>query len=127
MTKAVANYKLNASIQLATFGAWPFLVGLPLKWILINIFPNLLPVPLVDGLLILSCLPTTVNMCIMLTSAGGGNVATAICNAVISNLVGIFLTPALLFRFFGAQITLPFLDMVMKLCNKVLLPVGKKV
>lgn len=37
---------------------------------------------------------------------------------------GIFITPALLFRFFGAQIQLPFLDMVAKLCSKVLLPVA---
>jgi hypothetical protein len=125
LTKAVANVKLNGLIQLATFGVWPLLVGVPLKWIFSTLFPTLMPTALVDGLLILTCLPTTINMCIMLTSAGGGNVATSICNAVISNLAGIFVTPALLFRFFGAQIQLPFLQMVTKLCNMVLLPVGK--
>ena len=40
-------------------------------------------------------------------------------------MAGIFLTPALLFHFFGANIQLPFLKMVIKLCKKVLLPVGK--
>jgi hypothetical protein len=125
LTKAVANVKLNGLIQIVTFGAWPLLVGLPLKWTLSTLFPYLMPPALVDGLLILTCLPTTINMCIMLTSAGGGNVATSICNAIISNLAGIFATPALLFRFFGAEIQLPFLQMVAKLCTMVLLPVGK--
>ena len=125
LTQAVTNFELNATIQLSTFLLWPFLIGVPLKNLLLNVFPQLFPKPLVDGLLILSCLPTTINMCIMLTSASGGNVATSICNAVISNLLGIFATPALLFYFFGTQISLPFIDMVLKLCNKVLLPVGK--
>ena len=66
-----------------------------------------------------------INMCILLTSASGGNVATALCNTVISNMAGIALTPALLLRFFGRAIELPFLELVSKLCNKVLLPVGE--
>jgi sodium/bile acid cotransporter 7 len=51
-------------------------------------------------------------------------VASALCNAVISNIAGIFLTPALLLQFFGKSIELPFFDLVKKLCNKVLLPVA---
>lgn len=108
-----------------TFGAWPFLVGLPLTKGIETFFPALLPKPLLEGLLIMTCLPTTINMCILLTSASGGNVATALCNTVISNLAGIFLTPMLLLRFFGKAIELPFLELVSKLCSKVLLPVGK--
>ena len=122
LTKAVANMKLNGLIQIAIFAAWPFLVGSPLKQVL-NAF-SVLPPGLVDGLLILTCLPTTVNMCIMLTSACNGNVAASICNAVISNMAGIFITPALLLHFFGTSIQLPFLQMVKKLCQKVLLPVA---
>jgi sodium/bile acid cotransporter 7 len=52
------------------------------------------------------------------------SVATALCNTVISNLAGIFITPALLLRFFGKSIELPFVDLVRKLCGKVLLPVA---
>lgn len=124
LANAVKNMRLNALIQMMTFGAWPFLVGLPLTKGIAKFLPNLLPQPLLDGLLILTCLPTTVNMCIILTSASGGNVATALCNAVISNLAGIVLTPALLLRFFGKSIELPFVELVSKLCNKVLLPVA---
>jgi predicted Na+-dependent transporter len=39
-------------------------------------------------------------------------------------LAGIFLTPALLFRFFGRSIHLPFGFMCAKLCKMVLIPVG---
>ncbi|KAK1735467.1 bile acid:sodium symporter family protein [Skeletonema marinoi] len=124
LTNAAANLKLNGLIQLMTFGAWPFLVGVPLTKGLELFAPSLLSKPLLEGLLILTCLPTTINMCIILTSASGGNVATSLCNTVISNMAGIFLTPALLLRFFGTTIELPFFELVSKLCNKVLLPVA---
>lgn len=51
-------------------------------------------------------------------------VASALCNAVISNLAGIFITPALFMHFFGKSIELPFTDLVKKLCSKVLFPVA---
>lgn len=73
LTNAAANLKLNGLIQTITFGAWPFLVGLPLTKGIYFLFPQLLPAPLLDGLLILCCLPTTINMCILLTSAAGGS------------------------------------------------------
>ena len=63
----------------------------------------------------------------MLTGRAKGNVASALANAVFGNLFGIFATPALLMHFFGTMIELPFLKMVMKLCNKVLLPVGETI
>lgn len=125
LKQAFSNIRLNALIQVATFFVWPFLVGLPFKWIMNAVLPDFLPAPLLDGLLILTCLPTTVNMCVFLTTAAGGNVASALCNAVISNMAGILLTPALLLQFFGTQVQLPFLAMVLKLVNKVVVPVGK--
>lgn len=127
---AIGNTKLNFLIQFTSFIAWPFLVGLPLVQMLGKFIPKitgvgqLLPQPLLDGLLILTCLPTTVNMCIFLTSAANGSVASALCNAALGNLLGIFATPALLLRFFGTSIELPFAAMVAKLVNKVLLPVS---
>lgn len=124
LKKAASNIKLNLLIQLATFAAWPFLVGFPLVKALTRFLPGLLPPGILDGILIMMTLPTTVNMCVILTSTAGGNVASALCNAVISNLAGIFVTPSLLYYFFGSHIQLPFLDMLSKLLNKVLLPVA---
>eukprot|EP00977_Amphora_coffeiformis_P013179 scaffold3402_cov169-Amphora_coffeaeformis.AAC.22 len=121
---AASNIKLNSLIQLGTFAAWPFLLGLPLVTLIRRYLPLFLPSALLDGILILTCLPTTVNMCVILARTAGGNTASALCNAIISNLIGIVLTPALLFQFFGASIQLPFFDMFLKLCNKVLVPVA---
>jgi solute carrier family 10 (sodium/bile acid cotransporter), member 7 len=120
LRQAVTNVRLNALIQFTTFALWPMLMSALLRCMP----PGLLPSPLLDGLLIVSCLPTTVNMCVILTSSAGGNVAAALANAVASNLAGILLTPALLYRFFGSNtMNLPFLEMMLKLSNKVLLPV----
>lgn len=123
LAKAISNFKLNGLVNLLLFGFWPFCIGVPLQHLFTNVLPNVIPSGLADGLLIMTTLPTTVNMCIMLTSTAGGNAASAICNAVISNLAGIVLTPLLLLKFFGATIHLPFGKMVLKLCQKVLLPV----
>lgn len=124
LSDAISNVSLNMAIQFATFVVWPFCIGLPLTKALESF--NVLPRPLLDGLLILTCLPTTINMCVMLTSTSGGNVACSLCNAVMSNVAGIFITPALLMLFLGKrEINLPFLDMVVRLCGKVLLPVGE--
>jgi solute carrier family 10 (sodium/bile acid cotransporter), member 7 len=121
--KAAFNHKLNALIQLVTFAAWPLLVGLPLKYVFSTLLPNAFSPALLDGLLILSCLPTTINMCVILTSSAGGSTAAALWNAIISNVGGIFVTPALLFRFFGTSIQLPFVAMLLKLSSMVLAPV----
>ena len=125
LKQAASNHKLNGSVLFTTFGLWPLLIGLPLTKFLAKVFPELLPEPLRDGLLILTCLPTTINMCIILTTAAGGSVATALYNTVLSNLAGIFITPSLLLRFFGKYIVISPLVMFTKLCNQVLLPVSK--
>ena len=121
--QATYNMKLNSLVQLILFMVWPLCFGLPVQYLGRRFATTLLSKPLLDGLLVLSCLPTTVNMCVILTSTVGGNVATALCNAILSNLLGIVVTPMLLFRFFGSDLSLPLYDMVVKLMNKVLLPV----
>jgi hypothetical protein len=73
LANAAVNMKLNSLIQTITFGAWPFLVGLPMTKGIDFLFPGFLPAPLLDGLLILTCLPTTLNMCILLTSKAEGS------------------------------------------------------
>lgn len=124
LTNAMVRWKLNGMIQTVIFLLWPLFIGVPLVQILGILAPATFPKALRDGILILSCLPTTVNMNVILTSGAGGNVAAALCNAVISNLGGILVTPALLFHFFGSHIQLPFVEMLGKLANKVLLPVA---
>ncbi|MCC5025318.1 MAG: bile acid:sodium symporter [Candidatus Synoicihabitans palmerolidicus] len=46
------------------------------------------------GFLFLAVLPSTIVMAVALATVSGGNVAAAIFNAVLSNVIGVFLTPA---------------------------------
>jgi sodium/bile acid cotransporter 7 len=48
-----------------------------------------------DGFLVLSVIPTTINICVAQTLAAGGNMPMVIFNAILSNLMGVFLTPVL--------------------------------
>ena len=56
---------------------------------------------LLDGMLVMSALPTTVNMCVALTRSSDGNEALSIFNAVLGNVLGVVLTPALLLLLVG--------------------------
>ena len=56
---------------------------------------------LINGLIILACLPTTIGTGVAMTNAAGGNAAVAIFHAVFSNVAGVVLTPALIFFYLG--------------------------
>jgi sodium/bile acid cotransporter 7 len=92
LKSALANFKLNFLVQAGSFLVWPFLVGVPLTNAIKRFLPNLFPKALLEGILILTCLPTTVNMCVLLTGAADGNVAASLANAVMGNMMGIFTT-----------------------------------
>ena len=80
---------------------------------------------LVDGLVVLACLPTTIGSGVALTNAAEGNVAVSLFHAVFSNSAGIFVTPALIFMYLGADcasVGSPYAA-VTKLTSQVLVPV----
>lgn len=90
MLAGLAHWRLHLTILGITFLAFP-LVGLSFKLIP----ENVLPAPLIIGLLFLCCLPSTVQSSIGFTSIAGGNIAAALCSASASNLLGMALTPIL--------------------------------
>ena len=98
---ALTNYRANALIQAFIFvvaGAAVALIFGPA----LNALGILTP-RLVDGLVVLACLPTTIGSGVALTQAADGNVAVALFHAVFSNLAGIAITPALIFAYLGAN------------------------
>ncbi len=92
--KAVAagllHWRLQSLVFLSTFLLFP-LIGLGVAAALRPWLED----ELIVGIMFLCVLPSTVQSSIAFTSIARGNVPAALCSASISNLVGIFLTPAL--------------------------------
>jgi len=117
---AATNTKLNGMTQAFNLVAFPAL-AVPLITLLRK---TSLDARLLDGLLVTSCLPTTVNMCVALTQASNGNVAAALTNAVLGNLLGVVVTPALVFALMKKSVALPpAAQVAQSLGAKVALPV----
>jgi solute carrier family 10 (sodium/bile acid cotransporter), member 7 len=112
------HWRLQLFILVTTFAVFPLLglgLGLFSHW--------LIEQPIYLGLLFLCVLPSTVQSSIAFTSIAGGNVPAAICAASTSNILGIFLTPALVALLFsaGGHVGMSF-DMVWKIMLQLFLP-----
>lgn len=88
--RGLRHWRLHAMILAFTFVAFP-LVGIALR----VLEPALLTHELYLGVLFMTLVPSTVQSSIAFTSIARGNVAGAIVSASASNLLGVFLTPAL--------------------------------
>ena len=106
--------KTNTMIQLYNFAFIPLMAKL--------LVPHYPEVAFRDGLLALSLLPCTINVCVVQTLAAGGNVGTAIFNAIVSNVVGMLLTPLLSIWIMGAGMGVSFVMISKKLGNVIILP-----
>ena len=110
-----SNWRLHLATLATTFVLFP-IAGLGFAAV-----PGLSS-PLDQGLLYLTLLPSTVQSAIALTAVAGGNVAAAVCGASISNLVGIFLTPALVGLLLESTGDLHVLESVQRIVVQLLLP-----
>jgi sodium/bile acid cotransporter 7 len=86
----IGNWRLHLTVLVSSFVMFP-LIGLALRaglsrWV---------SAPMLDGLLFLCLLPSTVQSSIAFTSIARGNVPAAVCSASASNVLGIFVTPVL--------------------------------
>jgi len=67
-------------------------------------------------------LPTTVNMCVVMTTSSQGNPSAALFNATFTNIMGIFISPAYIFWLLGAKGSVSFTDVLLSLTYKVIIP-----
>lgn len=109
-----AATKFNTLIQLFSFGFIPLVAKL-----LVPLYPDK---SLRDGLLVLACLPTTISVCISQTQASGGDMTTAIFNAIFANTIGVFITPLLTIAMLGAGQGVSLIQTLKKLGSIVILP-----
>lgn len=88
--QGIMHWKFHVLVFAFTFAVFPIL-GLLAK-------PVLLPMlgqELYWGFLFMCFLPSTVQSSIAFTSVAKGNVASAVCSASFSNIIGMFITPVL--------------------------------
>ena len=86
----IGNWRLHLLVLAASFVMFP-LIGLLIRLAL----GRWLVASMLDGLLFLCLLPSTVQSSIAFTSIAHGNVPAAVCSASASNVLGMFVTPAL--------------------------------
>lgn len=91
IVEGLIHWRLHLVILLSTFVMFP-LMALGLS----RTVPTLFDDAIWLGILFLAALPSTVQSSIALTTIARGNVAAAIAAASMSQLLGIFLTPAIL-------------------------------
>ncbi|ODT87561.1 bile acid:sodium symporter family protein [Phenylobacterium sp. SCN 70-31] len=86
----LTHWRLHLTIFAATFVLFP---ALTLGFTFLPAWIS--PPELAAGLILLGCLPSTIQSSIAFVSVARGNVPAAVAAASASNLVGVFLTPAL--------------------------------
>ena len=101
LRSAVTNVGANALIQFFVFGFAGLVTAFGIAPALTAL--GIMSPQLVNGLIVLACLPTTIGTGVALTNAAGGNVAVAIFHAVFSNLAGVVVAPALIFFYLGSD------------------------
>jgi solute carrier family 10 (sodium/bile acid cotransporter), member 7 len=89
LRKGLGNWKVHLLVQGFIFGLYP-LLGMGFD----RLFGARLTPDLRTGFLYLCVLPSTISTSPVLTAIAGGNTVAAIFNAVLSNLLGLALTPA---------------------------------
>lgn len=94
VVEGLMHWKLHALVFAFTFAIFPIL-GLAARPVLVPMLGQ----ELYWGFLFMCFLPSTVQSSIAFTSVAQGNVASAICSASFSNLVGMFITPVLVSLF----------------------------
>ena len=119
LRQAAADVKLHAFVQSFHFLLSPLLFG-----IVYTIAVQILPVNpiLLQGLLVLGCLPPPISSAVILTSVSGGNVAISIINSSLGSFLGIFFTPPLLMVCTGRHADVSVHKLFLKLGSTVLMP-----
>jgi sodium/bile acid cotransporter 7 len=96
--RGLTHWRLHILIFAATFGLFPLLcVGLT------RLPPWITPPELASGIVLLGCLPSTIQSSIAFVGVARGNVPAAVASASASNMLGVFVTPVLAGLLMGGQ------------------------
>lgn len=111
------NYKLHVLIQITTFLIFPIVVLL-----FKPIISSLVGTEFWIGLFFLAALPSTVSSSVVMVSLAKGNVPSAIFNASISGIIGVFVTPIWISLFVATTGGMSLSDVFLKLLLQIVAP-----
>ncbi|XP_071846608.1 sodium/bile acid cotransporter 7-like [Apostichopus japonicus] len=118
LKSALLHVRLHIFIQTFT------LVFVPcVMWVFTHLMSSSgLDEGLLQGLLVVGCMPPPVSSAVILTKAVGGNEAAAIFNSAFGSFLGIIVTPVLLLMFLGSSSSVPFSTIFSQLSVTVIVP-----
>ncbi|MDA0842007.1 MAG: bile acid:sodium symporter family protein [Planctomycetota bacterium] len=117
LVESVLNWKASLLSLVMTYVIAPA-VAFGLGWALFGKDSELF-----QGCVLVGCTASTVSSAIVYTRICGGNHALSIVLANLSNLVSVFLTPAMIGAFLGTTIEVDVSEMIFKLVIGVLIPI----
>ncbi len=117
--KALQRLRFNVYVQLFNFGAVSG-VAYGLSRLMLGV--GALPPSLADGMVVCSCLPVTVSMVMVLAKSSNGDEAAAVFHAAFGNMLGVFLSPALIALYLGVSGETDLAAVAVKLTLRVLAP-----
>lgn len=94
VVEGIKNVKLQVSVLVATYVIVPA-IGFAMYFLLGPVMGD----GFATGMLYLSLLPSTVQSSVTFVSIARGDVAAAVTSATLSNILGMFITPALVYLF----------------------------
>jgi len=94
LRNALSRVRLHLFVQGFNLGLVPLLMFLFVLVLKIKVFH--FEKQLLEGLIVLACLPTTVGSSVLFTKMAFGNEAAALFNSTIGNLLGVFFSPLLI-------------------------------
>lgn len=118
---AAKNTKFNAFVILFNFLCISSVVKYVAKYFY---HAKLISEDLMKGMVICSCLSMPTNLMVVLTVSSKGDPATALFLATVMNLMGVFVTPLLIFFYLGEDSEIDFLKTYRSIGMRVLLPVS---
>ncbi|KAJ3066021.1 hypothetical protein HDU98_010634, partial [Podochytrium sp. JEL0797] len=99
LVQSLANWKMHLVVQVISLGITPA-IGLAVGKLL-QLSPTF-NATLAKGLIIACSTPTTISSNVLMTKQAGGDEAGALTNAVIGNILGVLISPTLIFTYVGA-------------------------
>lgn len=120
-SQAFRRLGFNAFVQVFNFG---FVSAVVFGFTRFLISVDWINEDLAAGMVVCSCLPMAINVVIVLTASAGGDEAAAIFNTTFGNIVGIFLSPALILGYLGSSSEIALVDIFYKLSLRVVVPLA---